>query len=111
MSTADIFISIATLIGAFASGLAALEQKLIKKLTNRKATTANKAVKLENLHPPYLWCLNRLKYLGAIKEVKSGELYFIESNFKLIIKKRVIGVIILMITSFSIIAILKLFIE
>jgi hypothetical protein len=99
MSTAEILTTLCALIGAFASVLAALEQNLIKKLKDNDATSPGSAVELQKLLPLSRWRLSRLKQAGAIKEVKSGRLYFNESAFKPLLKKRVLIFIILIIIS------------
>lgn len=98
MKTAEILTILYTLIGAFVAGFAAVEQKLIKKI-NKEAASAESNFKIHKLLPLSRWCFNHLKLAGAINEDKSGRLYFNESAYKALIKKRVLPVIIFIVTS------------
>ncbi len=99
MRTVEILSILGTLLGGFASGMAALEKKLVKKLRDRGATSEKKAVELQKLRPLSLWRISRLKRANAIKEVESGKLYFDESAFRALRKKRALIAITLIVVS------------
>jgi hypothetical protein len=82
-----------TLIGAFFSIMAAIEQNMIKKLLKNNALSAQKAIKLQKLIPVFRWRLNGLKHSDVIIEDDTGKCYFNESQYKTVLKKRVISVI------------------
>ena len=93
MSKAEFLITVFTLLGAFVSGVAAIEQEIIKKFLKRGATSEQKAIKLQKIKLISRWRLNRLKQLGAILESSSGKCYYNEFKYKTLLKKRVIAVI------------------
>ena len=76
MSAAEILIILGTFIAGFVTGLSALEEKIIKKMKNKNAISADRAVKLEKLGFLYRWRIRRLTQFGVIKEVKPSALYF-----------------------------------
>lgn len=49
MSAAKILIILGTFIGCFVTGISVLEEKIIKKLKNKNAISADRAVKLGKL--------------------------------------------------------------
>jgi hypothetical protein len=93
MSKAEFLITVFTCLAAIASGLAAIEQHIIKKLLRKGATSKQKAVELTKVVLISRWRLNRLKDLGAIIEDDSGKYYYHEPRYKNLLKNRVIAVI------------------
>jgi len=106
MGKAEFLIIVFTFIGAFVSGVAAIEQVIIKKLLKRGATSEQKAIELQKIRPISRWRLNRLRQLGVIMDSNSGKCYYNESKYKTLLRKRLIAVItiiviVLIITMFS----------
>ena len=106
MRTVEILSILGTIIGAFASGLVALERRLIKKLKSSGAISKDKAIGLTKLSPLSRWRLNRLTKSNAIIKTELGAYYFNEGNFRILRIKRVTATIIFLVVSISAIIIL-----
>ena len=102
MSKAEFLMTVITLIGAFVSGVVAIEQYVINKLLKRGATSEQKALELQINRSIFRCRLNRLTKLGAIIECNSGKFYYNESKYKTLLKKRVTVVITIIVISFII---------
>jgi hypothetical protein len=102
MSKAEFLITVFTFLGAFVSGVAAIEQNIIKKLLKRGATSEQKAIELKKTKLISRWRLNRLKQLGAILESSSGKCYYNEIKYKTLLKRRIIAVITIVVIVFII---------
>ena len=93
MSKAEFLSVIVTCIGVFFTVLTAIERDIIKKLTTKDATSARKAIELQKPSRISRWRLKRLKRSGAIKEAKTGKLYYNQTVYKSLLRKHVIIVI------------------
>ena len=72
---------VAAVAGALASVVAAVDQRLIRRLRREGATTSAAAVELAGLRPLSRWRLARLRASGAIVPGGAGRVYLDEAAY------------------------------
>ncbi len=90
MRTIEVLQVLAALLGAFFSVVMAMEQRLVKRLRQTDATSAERAIELGSIRPLTRWRLASLKKAGAVRIVDSGAVFLHEESFRALRKRRVI---------------------
>jgi len=103
MSAVELIQVMAALLGAVMTIIAGADQKIVKLLKNKNALSEKSAVKFERHKPLFRWRVNRLKALNALRMTRSGTIYFDETTYKQVIKKRVWSVILFIIIALGLI--------
>ena len=94
------------LVGAFFTGITALEQSLKKRIRSISAHSENESKELSKLRPITKWCLRQLQKSKVIVKDNNGEYNFDEDAYKNLNKKRVIAAVIFLIVLISLIVII-----
>ena len=94
------------LVGAFFTGITALEQSLKKRIRSISAHSENESKELSKLRPITKWRLRQLQKSKVIVKDNNGEYNFDEDTYKNLNKKRVIAAMIILILSITFIAII-----
>ena len=100
MRLVELLTILVTFVGAFFSGIAAIEQRLIKKIRNISAHSEKKSKDLST-RPITKWRLSQLQKSNVVLKAEDGEYYIDDSNYKKLRKNRVIAVVIFLIVSIS----------
>jgi hypothetical protein len=93
MSKAELLQLIAALLGAFASIIAAIEGRLVKKFERASAKSPATAIEMRNLRLIHRWRLTRLEKAGAIAVTEERRYYFDQDAYKAFRMKRRVRVL------------------
>ena len=92
------------LVGAFFTGITALEQSLKKRIRSISAHSENESKELSKLRPITKWCLRQLQKSKVIVKDNNGEYHFDKKAYKILNKKRVIAAVMILIVLIMLIA-------
>ena len=107
MSDTGILQLIATLLGALATVVMSLEQRFVRDLRRREATSAESAVTIGEPGLITRWRMRRLARAGALRETGSGAVYLDEAAYRALRRRRVLTVIPLVVGLVGLVLILR----
>jgi len=99
MRLVELLTLLGTLVGAFVTGIATVEQRLINKIRSISSHPNKKTKELSRIRLISKWRLSQLQKLNIIIETKNGEYHLDEVKYNRLRKKRVIIVVIFLIVS------------
>lgn len=88
MKTVEVLQILGTLVGAFASVIIGLEQRLLGRLKSNEATSVESAIALPRLRAISRWRLSRLLKHHVVRSTTDGLFYFDEVSHRMLRKRR-----------------------